>query len=399
MLKALFDRKELVARLTNFQSRLRAEEMDGAVVMQRADLLYYTGAAFQGALLVPANGDAAIYAWRAASRIGAECPAQIRTAGNMVQAVRALADSEFRSWKHIGLEEDVLPVAIWKLFTSLWPRSQYSDVSPLIRWQRTVKSEIEIGYIRRAADISVNAFTEIRRFLKPGVPENEIQMELERAQRRGGHQGLLRIRGYNGEAIGIVACGESANAVGVFDGPIGETGVNPSAPVGAGVRPLERNAPILIDSGAVFNGYHADMTRTYVIGKLPAKLEQAHKFCCALLDEIGTKLVPGAIPRDLYELALKRADQAGYREEFMNRGVLKAKFLGHGVGLELDEWPVITKSFTQPLEENMVLAIEPKIIFDEGAVGVEDTFLVTKNGGDVITKMERHVIQADNLTS
>ena len=183
--------------------------------------------------------------------------------------------------------------------------------------------------------------------------------------------------------------------MGVFDGPIGETGVNPSAPVGAGVRPLERNAPILIDSGAVFNGYHADMTRTYVIGKLPAKLEQAHKFCCALLDEIGTKLVPGAIPRDLYELALKRADQAGYREEFMNRGVLKAKFLGHGVGLELDEWPVITKSFTQPLEENMVLAIEPKIIFDEGAVGVEDTFLVTTNGGDVITKMERGLIQAE----
>ena len=388
----LFNQQELSHRITGLQARLQAESIDGAVVMQRADLLYYTGAAFQGALLVPANGTPVIFAWRAASRIGAECPAEVRTAGSMLQAARALADSDFRSWKRVGMEEDVLPVSIWKLFSTSWPNAEFADVSPLIRWQRAAKSETELRYIRQAAKISTDAFREIKDVLRPGIAENEVQMELERMLRRRGHQAFLRIRGFNAEAIGIVAGGVSANAAGVFDGPIGEMGVNPAAPAGAGLRPLERDTPILIDSGAVFNGYHADMTRTYVIGKLSTKLAEAHEFCCALLDEISAKLIPDAIPRDLYEFALKRADEAGYRDEFMNRGALKARFIGHGVGLELDEWPVLTKSFTQPLEQNMVLAIEPKIIFDEGAVGVEDTLLVTTQGGEVITKMERNLI-------
>ncbi len=396
MTDRLFDAVELKARVAALQARLAEQELHGAVILQRADLLYYTGATFQGALLIPVKGQPVAYAWRAASRIGNECPAEVRECASAGQALRAISESEFRAWQRVGMEEDVIPVALWKQFSQLWPGASLADISATVRWQRSIKSATEIRYIEVAAQIVSSVFADAANILKVGVPENAVQMELDRLLRNRGHQGFFRIRGFDSEALGIVACGESANAVGLFDGPIGEMGVNPAAPFGAGVKPLARNQPILIDSGAVWNGYHADITRTYVIGRLSDKLERAHEFCCELIAEIGARLMPGAIPKEIYEFALQRADQAGYREEFMNRGALKARFIGHGVGLELDEWPVLTKSFPQPLAKNMVLAIEPKVVFPEGAVGVEDTFLVTERGGQTITQLERGLIQVSH---
>ncbi len=389
----LFEAPELSSRISGLQRELAEEQFDGCVIMQRADLLYYTGAVFVGALCIPASGKPRVFAWKAANRIGRECPAEVMEVNSFGQALRALSESEFHAWKRIGTEEDVLPMALWRLLSLTLPGGTMADVSPLIRWQRTVKSPVEIEYMREAGKIMAEGYAEIIPFIRPGVSELQVQMELDRALRHRGHQGFLRMRGFNSEAMGIVASGASANVAGVFDGPVGETGQNPAAPSGPGTRPLERNSPILIDGGSVFNGYHADMTRIYVIGDLSDKLRRAHDFCCRLMDQIAAKLVPGAIPKEIYEWSLAEADKAGYANEFMNRGPLKARFVGHGVGLELDEWPVITKSFTQPLEENMTLAIEPKIVFDEGAVGIEDTFVVTERGGKPLTIMDRNIIQ------
>jgi Xaa-Pro aminopeptidase len=343
-------------------------------------------------------GTPRVFAWRAASRIGKECSAEVTEVGSFGQALRALSESEFRTWKRIGTEEDVLPVSFWRLLALTWPGAVMTDVSPLIRWQRAVKSETEIRYLREAARIMAEGYAEVAQHIRPGIPEILVQLELDRALRRRGHQGFLRMRSFNAEAMGLVASGESATVAGVFDGPVGESGVNPAAPSGAGASLIQPNSPILIDGGSVFNGYHADMTRIYVIGELIEKLQHAHEFCCELLETIAAKLVPGAIPRDIYEWTLAQVEKAGYSDVFMNSGPLKARFIGHGVGLELDEWPVITKSFTQPLEENMVLAIEPKIVFDEGAVGIEDTFLVTPRGGESITQMDRGVVRISKKT-
>jgi Xaa-Pro aminopeptidase len=395
MSEPLFDREELVNRMARMQSGLVEQGFHGAVLVQRADVLYYTGAAFQGALLVPSEGEPSVFAWRAAGRIGPECPAQVREVSSLGQALRAIGESDFRTWTKIGTEEDVLPVAMWRQFSMLWPQATFADVSALVKWQRAVKSSTELRYLDEAARIACVAYAELKDVLQEGMPENAVQMELDRLLRTRGHQGFFRIRGFNGEALGIVACGESANAAGVFDGPIGEVGVSPAAPVGASTRPLMRNTPILIDAGAVYNGYHADITRIYSLGQIAPQLQRAHDFCCDVLEEVAARLRPGAIPREIYEFALVRAEQSGYRDEFMNRGALKARFIGHGVGLELDEWPVLTKSFAQPLERNMVLAVEPKIVFAAGAVGVEDTFLVTERGGRAITQMDRHVIRVD----
>ena len=145
----------------------------------------------------------------------------------------------------------------------------FADVSALVKWQRAVKPSTEIRYLEEAAQIVCAAFAELRDVLQEGVPEDRaVQMELDRLLRSRGHQGFFRIRAFNGEALGIVACGESANAAGVFTGPIGELGISPAAPAERAPRPLTRHTSILIDSGAVFNGYHADITRTFAIGQL-----------------------------------------------------------------------------------------------------------------------------------
>ena len=98
----LFEAGELKSRVTGLQQRLAEEQYDGCVIMQRADLLYYTGAVFVGALCVPMFGTPRVFAWRAASRIGAECPAEVTTVGGFGQALRSLSESDFHVWKRIG---------------------------------------------------------------------------------------------------------------------------------------------------------------------------------------------------------------------------------------------------------------------------------------------------------
>jgi len=123
-----------------------------------------------------------------------------------------------------------------------------------------------------------------------------------------------------------------------------------------------------------------DQTRIYSLGKLPDKLTRAHTVALEIQAELAGLAKPGVSSAWLYEQATKLAKEAGLEDYFMGhpKGV---SFVGHGIGLEINELPVIARKHDLPLEENMVLAIEPKMVFPEaGVVGVENTFIVTKNG-------------------
>ena len=108
----------------------------------------------------------------------------------------------------------------------------------------------------------------------------------------------------------------------------------------------------------------------------------------AILDKVR----PGTIWEDLYLLALDKAEQAGLSEHFMGMGRDRVRFVGHGVGLELDEMPVFAKGLKQELEPGMVFALEPKFVFPEGAVGIENTHLVTESGVETLTRADTDIV-------
>lgn len=163
--------------------------------------------------------------------------------------------------------------------------------------------------------------------------------------------------------------------------------MSPAVPlIGSRDRKLRKGDLVFIDVGCEVEGYNTDKTTTYMFGSsLPQFAIDAHDKCVAIQNEAASMLKPGAIPSEIYTTIMNKLDSE-FLKNFMGFGNRKVKFLGHGVGLLIDESPVIAKGFDELLLEGMVIALEPKKgIENLGMVGIENTFIVTAKGGECIT--------------
>ena len=163
-------------------------------------------------------------------------------------------------------------------------------------------------------------------------------------------------------------------------------GLSAAYPQGASARTVRPGDPVLVDYTAVHGGYVVDMTRVAVCGALEPGLARAFDVACAIQDELARSLRPGAPCAELWEHARAMAEQARLGDFFMGPPGDQARFVGHGVGLELDELPVLAPGFDAPLRAGQPLALEPKFVFPgAGAVGIENTFVVREGGGEKLT--------------
>ena len=224
--------------------------------------------------------------------------------------------------------------------------------------------------------------------LREGMSEAELGCELYSVMVREGHQGTVRFGMFNVDvAVAQLAFGENSLYPTNFDGPGGCVGMCPAAPVlGSRDRKLRRGDLVFVDIGFAMDGYHTDKTMVYVFGgALPDDAIAAHRRCVELERTLASLLKPGAIPSEIYARTMAGLD-AAFRENFMGFGSRRANFLGHGVGMQIDEPPVLAEGFDEPLAEGMVLALEPKKgMPGVGMVGSENTYLVTPAGGRSIT--------------
>jgi Xaa-Pro aminopeptidase len=224
--------------------------------------------------------------------------------------------------------------------------------------------------------------------LRDGISEAELGAELFSALLQAGHHGVTRMGSFDTElALGYIAFGENSIYPSSFNGPGGNCGICPAVPTfGSPARKLREGDLVFLDVGCGVEGYHTDKTMTYVFGRaLPAHAIQAHQTCVEIQDRVAEALRPGAIPSRIYT-SLMQSLSPDFLEDFMGFGNRRVKFLGHGIGLVIDETPVIAEGFDEPLQEGMVFAVEPKKgIPGIGMVGIENTFAVTKTGGRSLT--------------
>ena len=178
--------------------------------------------------------------------------------------------------------------------------------------------------------------------------------------------------------MGNVNAGSSGAVPTYFDGPVGGAGVSPANnPQGAGWKAIGRNEPVYIDYTCILNGYTVDQTRMFCIGELAnPMLLRAYAAALRIQDALTAFIAPGVICEDVYALALELVQKEGLVDNFMGKGQDKVRFVGHGVGLELDEYPIFAQGLKVPVEEGMVFALEPKFVFLEGAIGIENTHYV-----------------------
>ena len=222
----------------------------------------------------------------------------------------------------------------------------------------------------------------------------DLAAEFEMRLRKAGGEGYVRMRAFNQELFqGLAVSGDHGCTPGFFDGAVTGSGMSKASPHGASEKTINRGEAILIDYTGVFDGYILDMTRMFVIGNLAPDLQQAFDTALAIQAAIAEAMQPGAICAEIFGLAEQMATNAGLGSCFMGAPGEQAKFVGHGVGLELDEMPVLAKGFNVPLQLNQTIAVEPKFVFPgSGVVGIENTFVVSKDGGERLTTLNDALI-------
>jgi Xaa-Pro aminopeptidase len=195
------------------------------------------------------------------------------------------------------------------------------------------------------------------------------------------------MRGFNQEMMNAyVLSGANACTTSFGDTPLCGLGATHAIAQGSSSKKIKRNEPIVIDYGGGHNGYVTDETRTFVIGELKAHLERAHQVARSIIEDMESSAKPGDLATSIYERAKAIAAQEGLDPYFMGHGEGQVAFVGHGIGLEVNEWPIIGRGFRRPLEPGMVFAFEPKFVFPgEGAVGIELDYIVRKDGLERVT--------------
>ncbi len=388
--------KEIERRIARVKAGMEKEGIEGLLVIQKMDFYYLSGTAQDGLLLVTPGGKPLLMIRRELERAKLESPIKNIVGFKSIREIPSLIRSHIgRIPKNLGLELDVLPVRDYFKYQELFPGIQVADSSSILREARKRKSRFEIGCLRKAGEIGKKVYLEARKILRKGMTEIEFGGLLEAVAKKYGHEGLLRVRSLNYQAYTWhVLSGLTGGIVSQSDSPMGGLGLSPAFPVGASLKVMRTHEPILVDFGTCYHGYQADETRMFSIGKMKQKFIDAYKACREIHDAVLEEARPGADCEAIFLNTLKLAEKLGYKESYLGPPGLQTRFIGHGIGLELNELPFIAQGQSYPLEEGMTFAVEPKIVFPgEGSAGIENTVVVTKKGCEVLTPVEQEVFE------
>lgn len=395
---------ELRLRARRVQALMREEGLDGVLATHNADMLYLSGVVQQGQVYLPAEGEPLLMVRKhlgraqASTALPSENVIDVRSLRQMPELITGGGESPRR----IGFTFDTLPVATFNAYTKALSGlgAEWVDTSLLVRKARAIKSEWEVEHVRRAAQVVEAGLQAAREHLREGVTEVEVAAQVEAAMRVAGHSGTMRFRAYGQEMhMGHLLAGEAGALPSFMNSPTGGIGLGPSSPYGASIRPIGRGEPVFLDYCGEWSGYIADQTRMLSVGPLSLFWYDAYAAMRDVLAHLEERVRPGMTSGELYGLALARATELGYGENFLGPPEeespgQRVPFVGHGVGLELDEWPPLQRGTEVTLEAGMVLAIEPKLIFTgRGAIGLEDTFLLTETGLEPLTFSSREIVE------
>lgn len=379
---------ELEMRMSRFREKMDSANPDWriAVIFSKVNLYYFTGTMQEGMLLIPRDGEAVFWVRRSYERALDE---SLFPSIKPMESFRDAAGSVGKLPDTVYMETEVVPLALYQRFQKYFPFENVKPADMQISAVRAVKSPYELSLLERAGRIDQMVLEErVPQILREGMSEAELGTELFSIMVKEGHHGLSRFAMFDTEmVVGFIGFGDSSIYPTYFNGPGGNRGLGPASPLlGSLERKLKKGDLVFVDVACGAEGYHTDKTVTYMFGKpLPEEVIAVHRKCVDMQNRIAEMLKPGEIPSHIYKTVMDGLD-SGFLKNFMGFGNRRVKFLGHGTGLQVDEIPVIAKGFNEPLQEGMVIAVEPKKgIEGIGMVGIENTFLVTPDGGRSLT--------------
>lgn len=382
---------ELKLRRDKIRSLMAQQSIDAALITCNVNLIYTYGCVVSGYLYLPLNAPARLFIKRP-NHIGGEHVHPIR---KPEQLPDLLKECGLPIPTKLMLEGDELPFTEYSRLAACFPDTEVvSCGTVLIRQARSTKTEMEIGMLRRSGIAHTRAYEQIPSAYQQGMTDRQFSIEIERLMRLEGCLGIFRVFGQSMEIfMGSLLAGDNAAAPSPYDFALGGEGIDPSLPGGANGTLLQSGQSVMVDMGGNFNGYMCDMSRVFSIGKLPEKAYAAHQTCLEIQEVITAMARPGVVCEDLYTMAIEMVNKAGFADNFMGVGQ-KAKFVGHGIGLEINEMPVLAPRMKQELEPGMVFALEPKIVLPGvGPLGIENSWVVTAEGLEKLTLCSEEIIE------
>ncbi|MDE5975073.1 MAG: Xaa-Pro peptidase family protein [Muribaculaceae bacterium] len=374
---------DVMERIHSVQRHMNREGLKAILVASNANIYYTTSRFFRGYVYIPSEGNPV---WFVIKPYGFE-----ETDSVVYIRKPELIPSELARLGHplpgvVGFEYDALVYSDVSRLMAVFPDAEYKNGSNALKRARMIKTDWELSRMREDGMHQAEAYRRVTRCYKEGMTDLQFQIEIERILRLEGSLGFIRTSGNLMEInMGSVIAGDNADVPGPYDFTMGGAGVDPSLPGGADGTTIKPGQTVMVDMCGSFNGYQTDMTRVWRLGEISELAVKAHECSRSILRECEKMGRPGCRAADLYDMAIKIAEGESLDKFFMGHRQ-QAPFIGHGVGIELNELPVITSRSRDVLEENMTIAIEPKFVIPgTGAVGVENTYVVTKEGLKPIT--------------
>ena len=370
----LLQPEEQALRLEKVRGIMNEKKIDALLISDNANKYYLTGRVFSGYIYLPLKGEPIYFVKRPVTMKG-DGVVSIRKPEQIAESIGMVPPAT------IGLELATAAYSKVERLRRIFPQSELADASTVMSAARAVKTAEELEKIRISGIKQDHVYRKIPTLYTEGMTDVELQVEIERESRLEGCLGQFRINGDDMELyMGNILVGDNADVPTPYDFAMGGEGMDPSLPVGCNGTVIKPGNSVMVDVNGNYTGYMTDMTRTYYveeIGDLARKAHECSIAICRRLAELGR---PGTEAKALYEEAEKMAREAGLHEYFMGHRQ-KAGFVGHGVGIEINELPVIAPRSRDILQENNVIALEPKFVIPKtGAVGVENTYVVTPDG-------------------
>ena len=372
---------------------MQAVGADALLVTSNANMFYAIGQVVMGYLYIPIDGETILFVRRPSGLAETGTAASLHYVRKPEQITEIMAARGIPFPKCIMLEGDSLTHSEWQRYAAIFQSAEIINGTPTLQRARSVKTEDEIELLRHSGRLHADAYRKIPDLFRPGMTDLQFSIEIEREMRLAGCLGFFRIFGQSMEIfMGSVLAGDNACEASPYDFALGGKGMHPSIPIGPSGNVLRNGISVMVDMGGNFTGYMTDMTRTYSIGKLPEKAYRAHQTALEIQNEIVNMMRPGVVCEDIYNLSLAIAKRSGLEDCFMGTRQ-QARFVGHGVGIEVNEMPVIGIRSQTELEKGMVLAIEPKFVIEGvGAAGIENTFAITEKGNEKLTILDEEII-------
>ena len=382
---------ELKLRRDKIRALMVQQGIDAALITCNVNLIYTYGRVVSGYLYLPLNAPARLFIKRPNDIEGEH----IHPIRKPEQITELLKECGLPLPAKLMLEGDELSFTEYNRLAACFPETEVVPCgTALIRQARSVKTPIEIEMFRRSGAAHTKAYEQIPSVYQPGMTDRQLSIEIERLMRLEGCLGIFRVFGQSMEIfMGSLLAGDNAAVPSPYDFALGGKGLDPSLPGGVSGTLLQAGQCFMVDMGGNFYGYMGDMSRVFSIGRLPEQAYTAHQTCIEIQEEIAAMAKPETVCEDMYNKAIEIVTKAGFADYFM--GVdQKAKFIGHGIGLEINEMPVLAPRMKQELEPGMVFALEPKIVLPGiGPVGIENSWAVTTDGLEKLTWCKEEIIE------